>query len=107
MAKKPPSAVSAELLDELLAGQDPATVLTADGVLGDLKKALAERMLNAEMDVHLGSEAEQQSGNPQWQLAEDGIERRRRAGVVDPTGSARPLRSGADSQVPAPVPGLR
>ena len=47
MAKKQPSAVSAELLDELLAGQDPATVLTSDGLLGDLKKALAERMLNA------------------------------------------------------------
>lgn len=45
MAKKHPSAVSAELLDELLAGQDPATVLTSGGLLGDLKKALAERML--------------------------------------------------------------
>lgn len=63
MAKKQPSAVSAELLDELLAGQDPATVLTSDGLLGDLKKALAERMLNAEMDVHLDGEAEKQAGN--------------------------------------------
>lgn len=63
MAKKQQSAVSAELLDELLAGQDPATVLTSDGLLGDLKKALAERMLNAEMDAHLGSEAEQRAGN--------------------------------------------
>jgi transposase-like protein len=63
MAKKQPSAVSAELLDELLAGQDPATVLTSGGLLGDLKKALAERMLNAEMDVHLDSEAEQEAGN--------------------------------------------
>ncbi len=63
MAKKQPSAVSAELLDELLAGQDPATVLTSGGLLGDLKKALAERMLNAEMEVHLGSEAEQEAGN--------------------------------------------
>lgn len=59
MAKKQPSAVSAELLDELLAGQDPATVLTSGGLLGDLKKALAERILNAEMDVHLDSETEQ------------------------------------------------
>ena len=63
MAKKQPSAVSAELLDELIAGQNPSTVLTADGLLGDLKKALAERMLNAEMDVHLGSEADQEAGN--------------------------------------------
>jgi len=52
-----------ELLDELLAGQDPKTVLTSEGVLGDLKKALAERILDAEMDVHLGDEAEQDSGN--------------------------------------------
>ena len=32
--------------------------LDSDGLLGNLKKALAERMLNAEMDVHLASEAE-------------------------------------------------
>ncbi len=63
MAKKQHSAVSAELLDELLAGQDPATVLTSDGLLGDLKKALAERMLNAEMDAHLDSESERRTGN--------------------------------------------
>jgi len=62
MAKKTP-AFSAELLDELLDGQDPATVLRSDGLLGDLKKALAERMLNAELDAHLESEAEQQAGN--------------------------------------------
>lgn len=62
MAKKTP-AFSAELLDELLDGQDPATVLQSDGLLGDLQKALAERMLNAELDAHLESEAEQQAGN--------------------------------------------
>jgi len=62
MAKKTP-AFSAELLDELLDGQDPARVLQSDGLLGDLKKALAERMLNAELDAHLESEAEQQAGN--------------------------------------------
>ena len=38
---------------ELLDVQDPATVLRSDGVVGDLKKALAERMLNAEMGAHL------------------------------------------------------
>ena len=53
----------AELLDELLEGQDAATVLRSDGLVGDLKRALAERMLNAEMDVHLGGEAEQDGGN--------------------------------------------
>jgi putative transposase len=63
MAKKTTPAFSAELLDELLQGQDAATVLQSDGLLGDLKKALAERMLNAELDAHLDSEAEQQAGN--------------------------------------------
>ncbi len=63
MAKKKTAAFSAELLDKLLNGQDPATVLQSDGLLGDLKKALAERMLNAELDVHLDTEAEQQTGN--------------------------------------------
>ena len=63
MAKKKTPAFSAELLDELLDGQDPATVLQSNGLLGDLKKALAERILNAELDVHLGSEVEQRAGN--------------------------------------------
>lgn len=63
MTKKKGAAFSAEILDELLDGQDPSTVLSSGGLLGDLKKALAERMLNAEMDSHLGSEAEQQAGN--------------------------------------------
>jgi len=50
---------SKELLDQLLAGRDPKTVLDSSGLIGDLKKALAERMLNAEMDVHLTNEAEE------------------------------------------------
>ena len=63
MVKKKTPALSAQILDELLEGQDPATVLRSDGLLGELKKALAERMLDAEMDVHLDSEAEQAAGN--------------------------------------------
>ena len=52
-----------ELLDELLAGRDPKTALSSEGLIGDLKKALAERMLDAEMDVHLDGEHEQEAGN--------------------------------------------
>lgn len=63
MAKKNPGPFSAELLDALLEGRDPKTVLDSGGLIGDLKKALAERMLNAEMDVHLDSEAESDAGN--------------------------------------------
>lgn len=63
MAKKNPGPFPAELLDALLQGRDPKTVLDSGGLIGDLKKALAERMLNAEMDVHLDSDAESDSGN--------------------------------------------
>jgi putative transposase len=52
-----------ELLDELLAGHDAKAVFERDGLLDDLKKALAERILNAEMDHHLGQESEQVAGN--------------------------------------------
>ena len=58
MAKNNTEGFSKELLDQLLAGRDPKTALDSGGLIGDLKKALAERMLNAEMDVHLANEAE-------------------------------------------------
>ncbi len=38
------------LLDQLLAGADPKTAFDPNGLLDGLKKALAERALNAEMD---------------------------------------------------------
>jgi putative transposase len=57
------STIPAELLDQLLAGQDPKKLFEQDGLLGELKKALAERMLNAEMEVHLEQDAEQTAGN--------------------------------------------
>ena len=41
------------ILDQLLAGADAKTAFDPDGLLDDLKKALAERVLNAEMDHHL------------------------------------------------------
>jgi putative transposase len=44
------------ILDQLLAGADAKTAFDPNGLLDDLKKALAERVLNAEMDHHLGSE---------------------------------------------------
>jgi putative transposase len=49
------------ILDQLLAGADPKTAFDPNGLLDDLKKALAERVLNAEMDHHLGGE--EQPGN--------------------------------------------
>jgi len=50
-------AIKKELVDELLKDADPKAVFSSEGLLGELKKALAERMLNAEMDQHLDAEA--------------------------------------------------
>jgi len=44
------------LLDQLLAGADPKTAFDPNGLLDELKKALAERALNAEMDHHLAGD---------------------------------------------------
>lgn len=43
-------AVKKELLDELSAGRDPAEMFGDYGLLDELKKALSERILNAELD---------------------------------------------------------
>ena len=61
MAKKTP--IDPELLDELLKGQDPREVFSSDGLLQDLKQALAQRVLEAEMDHHLEQPEQQQAGN--------------------------------------------
>jgi len=61
MAKK--VGIKAEVLDEFLAGREPKTAFEVEGLLGELKKALAERILNAEMDVHLDQESEREEGN--------------------------------------------
>src|SRR5690242_14836617 len=44
------------LLDQLLAGADPKAAFDPNGLLDGLKKAFAERALNAEMDHHLAGE---------------------------------------------------
>ncbi len=53
MARRKQPAISDQLLDQLLAGADPKTAFAKDGLLDELKKALAERALNAEIDHHL------------------------------------------------------
>ena len=45
-----------ELLDELLDGHDPSTALSQDGLLGELKQALLNRLMAAEFDHHLARE---------------------------------------------------
>jgi len=50
-------AIEKEVLDQLLAGRDPQELFAKNGLLDELKKALSERMLSAELDDHLESES--------------------------------------------------
>ncbi|MDQ0524238.1 hypothetical protein QO017_005591 [Methylobacterium gregans] len=56
MARRKAPRIPDAILDQLLAGADPKTAFEADGLLDELKKALAERALNAEMYHHLAGE---------------------------------------------------
>ena len=47
MARRKAPHIADELLDQLLSGTDPAAALQQGGLLEGLKKALAERALNA------------------------------------------------------------
>lgn len=57
MARRKEPLIANELLDRLLAGRDPQTAFEKDGLIDELKRALTERALNAEMDHHLAGEA--------------------------------------------------
>src|SRR3954464_13672785 len=63
MARRKAPLIPDELLDQLLAGRDPQSALGRDGLLDELKRALAERALNAEMDHHLDGEAAEGRSN--------------------------------------------
>jgi putative transposase len=56
MARRKAPHLPDHLLDQLLAGGDARAALDPGGLLDNLKKALAERALNAEMDHHLSRE---------------------------------------------------
>lgn len=56
MARRKEPRIPDAILDQLLAGADARTAFEQGGLLDELKKALAERALNAEMDHHLAGE---------------------------------------------------
>ena len=66
-SRKPKGPFSDELIDQLLSqvrGKDAESVLGESGLVGQLKKQLAERMLSAELTHHLKTEAAQAPGEP-------------------------------------------
>jgi putative transposase len=56
MARRKEPRIPDAILDQLLAGADAKAAFEQGGLLDELKKALAERALNAEMDHHLAGE---------------------------------------------------
>ena len=56
-------AIEKDLLDQLLAGRHPKDVFNKDGLVDELKKALSERILNAEIDEHLDGDGGEAKGN--------------------------------------------
>ena len=63
MPRRKEPRISDVLLDQLLAGSDAKAAFDANGLLDELKRALAERALNAEMDHHLDGEAAEGRSN--------------------------------------------
>lgn len=57
MARRKEPVIADAILDQLLAGADAKSAFENNGLLDQLKKALAERALNAEMDVHLSDDS--------------------------------------------------
>ena len=57
------SRIPDQLIDALLSGRDAKEVFSREGLLDELKRALAERILDTEMDVHLDDEQESLLGN--------------------------------------------
>jgi putative transposase len=61
MARRKEPVIPDSILDQLLNGADTKTAFEANGLFDQLKKALAERILNGEMDHHLSGD--DQAGN--------------------------------------------
>src|ERR1700745_1586748 len=105
--------ITPELLDQLLANYEKPEDLTgADGLFKQLKKALIERALGAELSDHLGYEKGDPAGRgsgkePERAQREDDPARGRRDQNSCATRPGRQLRAAVDRQGPDPFRRLR
>ncbi len=84
MAANKEERIADEVVDRLLAGCDPPTVFESGGVIDELKKRLAERMLNAEIRPSSGQRSGARHGqSPQRLRQQDRNHRHREAGAFD------------------------
>ncbi len=107
--------IDKDLLDRLMEGRSPGDLFGKTGILAELTKALAERALSTEMDVHLDEERAEdvpEGGNPspnrrngssQKTVTTD-IRSSRQGGPGHTSRSERQLRSAADREISAPLP---
>ncbi len=93
-----------EFLDELLTDYEkPEDLLGEEGLFKELKKALLERALGAELSEHLGYEKggsgrARHGQQPQRAFGQDGTDRGRRGGVGGASGPQRQFRAGDRAQ---------
>jgi hypothetical protein len=108
MATNKEAGIADEVLDQLLAGREPGTVFATGGLVDELKKRLAERMLNGEMDHHLGAAEQKEAGNHRnGSGAKTVLTDTGKLELAISPGSARALRAGVDRRVSPAVRGLR
>ena len=100
-------AIEKDLLDQLLAGRDPKDVFNKDGLVDELKKALSERILNAEIDEHLDGDGGEAKGNHRNGYSKKSVlTGTSKDDIVGAARSGWDLRSETNCQIPAPVSGL-
>jgi len=101
--------IAPELLDQLLSNyKSPQDLLGEDGLFKNLKKALIERALGAELTEHLGyqpfDKLRRRSGwprqrqQPEWRWHQDDFDRRRRERDRGAERSRGKLRTAIDPQ---------
>ena len=81
--------IDKDILDRLMEGRAPGDLFGKDGILSELTKALAERALSTEMEVHLDEERAEEAPEGRNQPPN-----RRLCRILCVTRFVRPLGSG-------------